>query len=74
MKNPSVLKQWYEGRYVPPDNPPGSGVIFLMGHYERHWSARAAHAVASFWLKEWKWIIGTTIAVAGLALALSKLP
>jgi hypothetical protein len=38
------LHRWWEGKYVPPDNHPNSGLFILQGHYERHWTARWAQA------------------------------
>lgn len=32
-----------------------------------HWSARAVRSCLGFCSREWKWLIGATIAVAGLA-------
>ena len=67
------LRRWYDGEFVPPDNPPGSYVVFLTGHYKRHWSSRVAHTLVDFYFKEWKWIWGTLIAVVGLVIAIAKL-
>jgi hypothetical protein len=45
----------------------------LLGFYERHWTARLTTWLIEFWLRDWKWIIGTLIALAGLALAYRRL-
>ncbi len=73
MKLGEIVQRWYEGRYIPPDNPPGSMFVFLEGHYERHWSSRFAHTVIEFYFKEWKWVIGITLTCIGLLLAFLKL-
>ena len=72
MKLKDVIKRWYEGKYVPPDNPPNSIVVFPMGHYERHWSSRLVHAIVKFWVKEWKWLLSFIIATIGLVVAIAK--
>ncbi|MPZ36926.1 MAG: hypothetical protein GEU95_02495 [Rhizobiales bacterium] len=68
------IQEWYRGPYVtPPPNDPRSSLVFITGHHKPHWTARAAQALVGFWLAHWQWIIGTTIACAGLMLAYSKL-
>ena len=64
------MKQWWEGKYVPPPPPDFSGgvVIMSIGHRERHWSARTASAIGTFVAKEWKWVLGFVLAVIGIAL------
>ena len=66
------LKRWYEGEYVPPDNSPDSGLVFLIGHYQRHWSSRFAHTLVDVYFKEWKWVWGSLIAVGSLIVAIAK--
>lgn len=68
-----VVEDWYRGPYIEPQNNPRSGLVFLMGHHRPHWTAKAAQAVAAFWFAHWQWVIGTSIAVVGLAVALKKL-
>jgi hypothetical protein len=63
-----ILRKWWEGTYVPPDNDPNSAFVFTMGDHEKHWSSRAAHLVADFWMKYWQWCIGVMLAVIGLIL------
>ena len=70
---PKSLKRWYEGKYIPHENDPGSPVVFIGGSYERHWSAKAARALVEFWQREWKWTIGTAITIVGLLIAYKKL-
>ncbi len=67
------VRMWYQGKYVPYRNDPDSILVFMNGNYHRHWTAVVANTVADFWLREWKWIIGTTIAVTGLVVAFLKL-
>jgi len=43
------------------------------GYRQRHWTARCARAVIDFSMREWKWVIGTIIAVAGMIIAIKKL-
>ena len=67
------IKKWYEGEFVPPDNSPNSRLIFVMGHYQRHWSSRVAHVVVDFYLKEWRWLLPFVVGVAGVIVAIAKL-
>ena len=62
-----TIRRWWEGRYVPPD--PNTLVIYL-GHYEKHWTARAVQGLIAFYLAHWKWLIGTAIAICGMLIAL----
>lgn len=39
-------------------------------HHYPHWSARAVRASLGFFKREWKWVVGITIAVIGLAIKL----
>jgi len=64
-----MLKKWWDGEFVPYENDPRGGVMIIGGTYRRHWSASALRAVVGFLQKEWKWAIGTLIAVVGIALA-----
>lgn len=64
----SKFKDWYEGEYVPFKNDPNSGVFILGGSFKRHWSARLIRVLAEFYLREWKWVIGTTVAVVAVVL------
>ena len=67
------IRNWYEGEIIPDANDPNSSVVFIGWHTERHWTAKIARAVVEFYLREWKWIFGTLIAVASLAMAYTKL-
>ncbi|MBZ9820297.1 hypothetical protein [Mesorhizobium sp. CA4] len=60
------ISGWYQGKYVPPQNDHSSGIIILMGSYERHWTARLAQVLADFWLAHWQWTIGTTLAIIAI--------
>jgi hypothetical protein len=62
IKFRSAVHHWYEGKFVPYENDPNSGLVFLGGDHERHWTARVARVLSAFWLKEWKWIVGVAVA------------
>lgn len=47
--------------------------LILIGHYERHWTSRAAHVVADFWMKHWQWCFSAAFAMIGLFIAAMKL-
>lgn len=66
------IKAWYEGEYIPGQRDPHAS-FWEMGYYRRHWTARFASWLLSFWLREWKWIIGTVLAIIGLIIGLRKL-
>jgi hypothetical protein len=68
-----AIKTWWNGKYVPPKNEPGSGPVFLMGTYEKHWTSRTAHVLAEFWCRRWQYLVSTAIAVTGIIIALKKL-
>jgi hypothetical protein len=61
-----ILKAWWDGKYVPPENYPDSGLVFMMGSYHHHWTSWLAHVVSDFWLKYWQWCMGFGLAVVGL--------
>jgi hypothetical protein len=67
------IRKWYEGKSKPYENDPDSPVVFIAWDYERHWTSRVAHVVIDFYLREWKWVWGTGIAVIGLLVALRKM-
>ena len=69
------VKQWYRGKYIPPPpNDPGSPVVFVsLGHYEQpilakilRFLAKILRSLGKFWMKNWKWIMGTAIALFAL--------
>jgi hypothetical protein len=62
----SAVRDWYQGKYVPPKNDPSSDLVFTIGDYERHWTATAARTLSAFWFKDWKWIIGAAVTIAAL--------
>ncbi len=64
----SRISSWYEGKLEVWDSPNIIG--FDM---KRHWTAVAARALVGFYLRNWQWIWGTIIAVAGLWVAVLAL-
>ena len=65
-----AVRQWWNGEYVPYRREPGNDLIIIGGDEKRHWTADAARGVVAFAQKEWKWLIGFFLALAGLYLAL----
>jgi hypothetical protein len=61
-----AFKKWWDGKYVPPENSLDSGLVFMMGSYDHHWTSWFAHVVADFWMKYWQWCLGFGLAVIGL--------
>ncbi|WP_172978841.1 hypothetical protein [Roseovarius sp. THAF8] len=64
---------WWNGRFIPAENDPGDSLIVFGGITHRHWTSRAARAVVGFVAREWKWVIGTTLAVIGLTMTYVRL-
>jgi len=62
------IRAWWEGKFVPYDDDPDNGVFVMGGFTHRHWTSRAARAVVGFLGREWKWVIGTLIALVGLTM------
>jgi hypothetical protein len=67
------IRKWYEGEFVAHENDPSSALVFTSGNYKRQWTAKLARIVVEFWLRDWKWVIGTVFAVVGVLLAYAKL-
>lgn len=67
------IRRWYEGKYIPPADAPikNDFLVFLdLGHHERHWTAKIAAAIVSFYGRHWQWFWRTLIAAAGLMVTL----
>jgi hypothetical protein len=52
------LRLWWEGQYFPPDSRGGSGLVFLQGHHQHHWTSRASHVAMDYFKAHHRWIIG----------------
>lgn len=66
-----IVKNWYSGtlKIHEFENNPDSMLVFLPSQRtEYHWSAKIARTVVGFLLKEWKWLAGLALAIAGLIL------
>lgn len=68
-----AVRQWWNGRFVPYDNDPHSGLVFIGGTTEHHWTAAFARRLWAFWRAEWKWILGFMVAIGGLVIGLLRL-
>lgn len=53
---------WWSGKWEPYEKI-GGGFVVIGGTTTHHWTAKVARAVWRFVAKEWKWIIGTLIAL-----------
>lgn len=60
---PEKIRKWYEGEFVAYRNEPGSLVFMTGGVYRRHWTSRIAHIAVEFYLREWKWTLGSAAAL-----------
>lgn len=66
------LADWYRGTPVVQDRSSDSDLAIVGVTYRRHWTAETARALVGFWMRHWRWIIGTAIAVASLFVAAAK--
>jgi hypothetical protein len=57
-----VIKKWYEGEFDPARNDPHTS-FWMVGSVRRHWTARLARWAIDFYMREWKWVLGTAGAV-----------
>jgi len=67
------IRKWYEGKWVPYENPPNSSVVIIGGDYERHWTAEVARTLVTFYLSHWKWLLGFAVSLFALYLGYLKL-
>lgn len=65
----NAIERWYDGKLVPVEREPNPRSHIRMLHYKRHWSATTARVLVKFYLRNWQWVIGTTIAVVSLWVA-----
>lgn len=66
------IKTWYKGELILPSNDPDSPIVRLSpGHYKRPFPATIICSLIKFWLKHWKWVITTILAIIGLVISLS---
>ena len=55
------IAKWYRGPFIAHDSP-----VFTSGHHEPPLLARILRAVA----REWKWLIGTAVAIVAIVVKL----
>ena len=63
------VKKWYQGEWIENDHP----VLLTPMFRKRTLLAKTFNALGKFWLKHWKWLITTLVAVVGLIITLIKL-
>jgi hypothetical protein len=69
--NGNKLSKWWHGTLDEPLYD--EGLLIMSFNARRHWTSHLVHSVIDFFGREWKWCIGTLLAVAGLALAILKM-
>ena len=65
----NCVKRWYNGKSKVQEfeNNLDSSVLFLPYLYtEYHWSAKIVRAIVSFYIRHWKWIWTSIIAILGV--------
>ena len=70
------IKRWYAGedKFHEFENDPSSGAhIFPLLYTEIHWTAKFVRIIVKFYLRNWQWLWGTTITIAGLYIAILTL-
>jgi hypothetical protein len=67
------MRAWWKGTYTQHENPHNAPLYFVGGFHKRHWSSRAAHIFADFWMRHWQWCFSALFATAGLFIAAMKL-
>lgn len=67
------IGEWYRGEYVMRRNDPGSPLVAIGGHRRPGAGARLARAVGGFLGREWKWLVGVAVSIAGVIVAYLKL-
>jgi hypothetical protein len=55
-----IIKKWWEGEYIDPPHD-NSSIVILLGRQKYPLIRRILTIIAEFWVKHWKWIIGTAI-------------
>jgi hypothetical protein len=67
-----AVARWYRGEArVRVDSSPHLLVLGL--DQRRHWTATVTRGAVAFWTREWKWVLGFCVAVAGIALGIRRL-
>jgi hypothetical protein len=64
-----AMRSWWDGE--PIENDRGAAIVFL-NHTRQHWTARAAHSSLYYIRDNHRWLIGTALGLAGLAIAILK--
>lgn len=70
----SRITDWYNGTFIPYKNDPSSPVQIIGGYVERHWTASAVKALVDFLSANWKFVVTSLIAIAGIILGFLKVP
>ncbi len=72
MKIIQKLKTWYRGKNILPSSFElalnKDSVLPLLPRYNPPFLAKILNGIGNFWLKHWKWIIGTIISIIGIYL------
>jgi hypothetical protein len=63
VRNFKKVRTWWQGEFIG-DSEPG----FIIFGFRRHWTAEWARKIIGFSKREWKWIVGTMLAVLALLL------
>jgi hypothetical protein len=65
----SRIRHWYNGKdeiHLMPNDPGKPVVIAPMLYTKRHWSAKIARTIVTFYLRHWKWLWLFTVSVIGV--------
>jgi hypothetical protein len=70
------VRNWYNGTPVTIqfDNDPNGSILFgPIFRTDYHWTARVAHVLVDFYLRHWKWLWTTFLAIAALIVSMLAL-
>jgi len=68
------ILRWYHGTpQAPYIGRTRTAAFFALQDNKRHWSSRLIHTIVTFYLREWRWIWTTIIALCALFIAFKKL-
>lgn len=58
-----LIRNWYQGKRIYPENDPNSSVVFFsLGYDEQPLMAKALRLIINFWLNNWKCAISIIVA------------
>jgi hypothetical protein len=67
MKFIKKITDWYRGEYIPIETDESKGIpIVSGGYYQQPPLAKTLGLIGGWFVREWKWVVGTFLALLGL--------